>query len=286
MSTPIVVGVDGSESALTAVRWAAEEAARRKAPLKLVHAFLLPTRGYPDMVVTGHEVRQAFEQQGNQWLEEAARTVRDVVPEVETSVVFERPAAALIAESRNARLVVLGSQGLGAVSGLLVGSVAVAVAQHGKCPVVVIHDDVPDAGPVVVGVDGSPASEEAIRFAFEEASLRDATLTALIAWTDLLVENPYATRLRVDRDEIEVQQRELLAERLAGWQQQYPDVSVERVVVRERPVRALLDAARNAQLLVVGSHGLGGFAGMFLGSTSQALVYHSPCPLMVVRSEA
>jgi nucleotide-binding universal stress UspA family protein len=286
MSDPIVVGVDGSESALTAVRWAAEEAARRKAPLKLVHAFLLPTRGYPDMVVTGHEVRQAFEQQGSQWLEEAARTARDVVPEVETSVVVERPAVALIAESGNARLVVLGSQGLGAVSGLLVGSVAVAVAQHGKCPVVVIHEEVPGAGPVVVGVDGSPASEEAIRFAFEEASLRDATLTALIAWTDLLVENPYATRLRLDRDEVEVQQRELLAERLAGWRQQYPDVVVERVVVRERPVRALLDAARNAQLLVVGSHGLGGFAGMLLGSTSQALVYHSPCPLMVVRPRA
>ncbi|WP_447002769.1 universal stress protein [Saccharothrix isguenensis] len=284
MSAPIVVGVDGSESALTAVRWAAEEAVRRQAPLKLVHAYVLPTRGYPEMVVTGHEVREAFEQQGRERVEEAARSVRDVVPEVETSVVVERPAAAMIAESRHAQLVVLGSRGLGAVSGLLVGSVAVAVTTHGRCPVVVVRDTVPGNGPVVVGVDGSPASEEAIGFAFEEASLRGATLTALIAWTDLLVDNPYATRLRLDRDEVEEQQRGLLAQRLAGWQQQYPDLAVERVVVRERTVRALIEASRNAQLLVVGSRGRGGFAGMLLGSTSQALVYQSPCPLVVVRS--
>lgn len=283
MSAPIVVGVDGSESASTAVGWAAEEAVRHRAPLKLVHAYLLPTRGYPDVVVTGREVREAFEQQGRQWLEEAARDVRDLVPDVETSIVVDRPAAALVAASRDARLVVVGSRGLGGFSGLLVGSVAVAVAAHGGSPVVVVRDSYPTAGPVVVGVDGSPASEEAIGFAFEEASLRGTTLTALLAWTDFLVENPYTTRLTVDWDEVHEQQRQLLAQRLAGRQQQYPDVAVERVVVRERTVRALLEAGRDAQLLVVGSRGRGGFTGMLLGSTSQALVHHAPCPLAVVR---
>ena len=285
MNGPIVVGVDGSESALTAVRWAAEEAARHRAPLRLVHAYLLPTRGYPEMVLSGHDVRDAFERQGRQWLEEAAGTVRDLVPDVETSVVVERPAAAMIAASRDARLVVLGSQGLGGFSGLVVGSVAVSVAAHGRSPVVVVRDAYRAAGPVVVGVDGAPEGEAAIAFAFEEASARGTTLTALLAWTALLAETPYATRLKVDWDEVGEQQRQLLAQRLAGWQEKYPDVAVDRRVVRARPAKALLDAGRDAQLLVVGSRGRSGFAGMLLGSTSQALVYHSPCPLAVVRAD-
>ncbi len=284
MTGPIVVGVDGSESALTAVRWAAEEAARHRVPLKLVHAYRLPARGYPEMVLTSHEVREAFEQQGGKWLDEAAAGVRDLVPDVETSLVVERPAAALIAASRDARLVVLGSRGLGGFSGLVVGSVAVAVSAHGSCPVAVVRGAYRTTGPVVLGVDGSPAGEAAIGLAFEEASARGATLTALLAWTALLAESPYADRLRVDWDEVGEQQRQLLAQRLAGWQEKYPDVAVDRQVVRERSVKALVGAARDAQLLVVGSRGYGGFAGMLLGSTSQALIYHAPCPLVVVRS--
>jgi nucleotide-binding universal stress UspA family protein len=285
MSAPIVVGVDGSASALAAAKWAAEEAARHRVPLKLVHAYLLPTRGYPEIVLTGHEVREAFEQQGRQWVEEAASAARAAVPEVEveTAVVIDRPAAALIAASRGARLVVLGSQGLGGFSGLLVGSVAVAVTAHGKSPVVVVRDEIRRDGAVVVGVDGSPTSEEAIAFAFAEASVLEAPLTAVIAWTDFLVDSAYHSRFTVDWSQVEDEQLRLLAERLAGWQEKYPDVRVDRVVVRDRPVRALLDAAKDARLLVVGSHGQGGFTGMLLGSTSQALVYHAPCPLAVVR---
>ncbi|NUT46145.1 MAG: universal stress protein [Saccharothrix sp.] len=281
MSGPIVVGVDGSRSALAAVRWAAEEAVRRGAPLKLVHAYLVPARNVPGM--SGREVRQAFEEQGVRWLDQAAHTVRDLVPDLRTSVMAELPVAAMIAESRTAGLVVLGSQGLGGFVGMLIGSVAVAVVAHGVCPVVVVRGELPAAGPVVVGVDGSPAAEEAIGFAFAEASTRRTTLVALLAWTVLLADTPYATRLKVDWDEVERQQEQLLAQRLAGWQEKYPDVDVERRVVRERASRALLDAARHAQLLVVGSRGRGGVAGMVLGSTSQAMVYHSPCPVAVVR---
>ncbi|MEU4769057.1 universal stress protein [Actinosynnema sp. NPDC023794] len=285
MSAPIVVGVDGSASALTAARWAAEEAARHRVALRLVHAYLLPTRGYPEIVLTGHEVREAFEQQGRQWVEQAAAAARAAAPEVEveTAIVIDRPAAALIAASHGARLVALGSQGLGGFSGLLVGSVAVAVSAHGKSPVVVVRDELRYDGPVVVGVDGSPASEEAIGFAFAEASVLGAPLTAVIAWTDFLVDSAYHSRFTVDWSQVEDEQLRLLAERLAGWQEKYPDVAVDRVVVHDRPVRALLNAAKDARLLVVGSHGQGGFTGMLLGSTSQALVYHAPCPLAVVR---
>lgn len=288
MTAPIVVGVDGSASALAAVKWAAEEASRHRVPLKLVHAFLLPTRGYPEIVLTGHEVREAFEQQGARWVDEAAAAARAAVPEVEveTAVVIDRSAAALIAASHGARLVVLGSQGLGGFSGLLAGSVAVAVTAHGKCPVVVVRDEIRRDGPVVVGVDGSATSEEAIAFAFAEASLLGAPLTAVIAWTDFLVDSAYHSRFTVDWSQVEDEQLRLLAERLAGWQEKYPDVHVDRVVVHDRPVRALLDCAKDARLLVVGSHGQGGFTGMLLGSTSQALVYHAPCPLAVVRPTA
>ncbi|MEU4743950.1 universal stress protein [Actinosynnema sp. NPDC023658] len=283
MSAPIVVGVDGSTSAVKAAEWAAAEAVRHGAPLKLVHAYALPVRGYPEIVLTGHEVRETFEKLGRESLREAADAVRAVVPEVETSMVLGTPAGALIAESRAARLVVVGSQGLGGFSGLLVGSVAVAVSAHGSCPVVVVRDSAPADGPVVLGVDGSPAGEEAVAFAFEQASLRNAPLTAVIAWTDFLIDGPYGSRFAVDRSQIEEDQRQLLAERLAGWQEKYPDVRVERVVIRDRPVRALLKAAEHAQLLVVGSRGHGGFTGMLLGSTSQSLVYHASCPLAVVR---
>ncbi|MBB5957996.1 nucleotide-binding universal stress UspA family protein [Saccharothrix tamanrassetensis] len=287
MSVPIVVGVDGSASALSAVEWAAEEAGRHRVPLKLVHAYLMPSRGYPELVLTGHEVRQALEDQGRQWLAEAeaaARAAADV--EVTVSLEHSGAAGAMVWESKRARLVVLGSRGLGGFTGLLVGSVAVAAVAHGECPVVVVRDSVPAEGPVVVGVDGSPASEQAVAFAFDAASTRGAVLKAVLAGSDFVVDGPYGDRLAVDWAAVEDEERRVLAERLAGWQEKYPDVRVDRVVVRERPARALLTSAADAQLLVVGSRGRGGFKGMLLGSTSQTLVHHAPCPVAVVRPPA
>ena len=90
----------------------------------------------------------------------------------------------------------------------------------------------------------------------------------------------------LDWDAVHEGERRLLAERLAGWQQEFPDVKVTRVVTRDRPVRSLLEAAHTAQLLVVGSRGRGGFSGMLLGSTSHALLHHSPCPVAVVRDRS
>lgn len=285
-AAPVVVGVDGSSSALAAVKWAAAECARHHAPLRLVHGYALPTRGYPEMVMTGNEIRHAIEEQADAWLTEAAAAARGVAPDVEvtTERFCEYGTTLLIAESRNARLMVLGSQGLGNITGLLVGSTALALASHGKCPLVVVRGtEVPD-GPVVVGVDGSPTSEAALAFAFETASVRGAPLTALMCWQDFMVESAYtASRFTVDWGQVEQDERRALAERLAGWQEKYPDVVVNRVVLRDRPVRALMRYGAEAQLVVVGSHGHGGFAGMLLGSTSQALVYNAPCPLAIVR---
>ncbi|MCX2951419.1 universal stress protein [Lentzea sp. NEAU-D7] len=282
-AAPVVAGVDGSSSALAAVRWAAADCARHHTPLKLVHGYDVPAPGHPEIVLTSNEIRRAIEEQSDNWLAEAAAAARAAAPDVEVSTerVLEYGTALLISESRDARLVVLGSRGLGTVTGLLVGSTALALASHGKCPLVVVRGTEVPGGPVVVGVDGSPTSEAALAFAFEAASSRNAPLTAVTCWQDFVVESAYtASRSTADRGQ---EERRVQAERLAGWQEKYPDVPVTRVVVRDRPVRALMRYGAEAQLVVVGSHGRGGFTGMLLGSTSQGLVHSAPCPLAIVR---
>jgi nucleotide-binding universal stress UspA family protein len=124
-----------------------------------------------------------------------------------------------------------------------------------------------------------------VALAFEEASLRNAELVAAHTWTDYSSDSAYASAslVMVDWSRVENEQAEMLAERLAGWQEKYPDVTVRRVVARDRPVHHLLEQASGAQLLVVGSRGRGGFTGMLLGSTSHALIHHAPCPLLVAR---
>ena len=285
-SAPIVVGVDGSASALAAVSWAAAECARHHVPLRLVHGFMVPVSGYPEFVITAVEARQAIEQQARDWLTEAAAAARATAPGVEitTQMLYCGGGGLLVEESKRARLVVVGSRGLGTVTGLLVGSTAVALAAHGHSPVVVVRGTETPHGPVVVGVDGSPTSEAALEFAFEAASSRGVVLIALMTSQDFTLDSAYnVSRIATDWAQVEEDERRLLAQRLAGWQEKYPDVQVHRVVLRDRPARALMRYGAEAQLLVVGSHGHGGFAGMLIGSTSQALVHHAPCPLAIVR---
>jgi nucleotide-binding universal stress UspA family protein len=185
-------------------------------------------------------------------------------------------------EAVDAAVMVLGSRGLGGFTGLVVGSTAVALVTRASCPVVVVREP-GRAGPVVVGVDGTPASEAAIAFAFAEASARDTDLVAVHTWSDLLLEIAFAgEREALDITRLADEAREVLAERLAGWQEQYPDVRVTREVVRDRASRALLRHAEDARLVVVGSRGRGGFRGLLLGSTSQHLLHHAPCPVAVV----
>ena len=165
---------------------------------------------------------------------------------------------------------------------MLAGSTAVALAAHAECPVVVVRGR-PAGEAVVVGVDASPGSDAAIGFGFEEAAARSVPVVAVLAWQEFLVDSVFAREPVGWQVTTGEGQWHLLAQRMAGWQQKYPDVTVVQMVVRDRPAHTLLDMAGNAQLLVVGSRGHGGFSGMLLGSTSQALVYHSPCPVAVVR---
>ena len=158
---------------------------------------------------------------------------------VERELVVGYPIAVLVAESRRADLVVLGDRGLSRVGDLLLGSVAVALACHGACPVAVVRGggQAPASAPVVVGLDGSPVSELALAFAYEEASLRGAPLTAVHTWMDLVVDPAMAPLL--DWEAVQVDEQVVLAERLAGWAEKYPDVQVRRVVTRDGPAHAL-----------------------------------------------
>ncbi len=286
-AAPIVVGVDGSESALEAVRWAADEASRLGTWLRLVHAYEVPT-GYPPGFVDPHVLRDALSARGWEWLVRAHGVAEATVPGLRADLVEENGGAVstLVRESLGAARVVLGSRGLGAITGLLVGSTAVALAELARCPIVVVRGR-NTAGPVVVGVDSTPTSETAVAFAFAAAAARGTELVAVHTWTDLLLDTAFSGR--ADPLAITPLARQAAADlddHLVGWPEKYPDVQVVRKATRDRASRALLRYAENAQLIVVGCRGRGGFRGLLLGSTSQHLLHHAPCPVAVVRTRS
>ncbi|MCC8242895.1 universal stress protein [Saccharothrix luteola] len=285
-SLPVVVGVDGSSSALDAVRWAAREAARRRTAVQLISAFGWFDAKHVGDLGLGGGYRAAMVRSTRDAVSAAAEAAAEAAPGVVITehVLDGFPVPRLVEASRHAGLVVIGDRGLGGFTSLLVGSVAIGLTTRAECPVVVVRGDrSSDAGPVVVGVDGSQISEGALAFAFEAADTRSVPLIAVHAWTDSVIEAAMVPL--VDWDAVETDERSLLAERLAGWGEKYPDVVVRRVVVRDRPAHALIEQAIGtaAQLVVVGSHGRGSAAGLVLGSAGHAVLHHSPCPVAVVR---
>jgi nucleotide-binding universal stress UspA family protein len=282
----IVVGVDGSEPAKRAVRWAAQEAARRKAPLRVVTAFEWTHDHAFGQVGLGTSYREIMLETARRELAEGVGIAEQAAPgvDVESQLVVGYPIAVLTAEARDAHLVVIGDRGLGGVTGLLVGSVAIALAARSTCPLVVVRgpDEEPDPSwPVVVGVDGTQGSEAALGFAYEAAAARGVSLVAVHTWWDLIVDPAMAPLL--DWDAIEADEREVLAERLAGWGEKYPDVRVQRLVERGHASRVLVEQSRRAQLVVVGSRGRGSLKGLLLGSVSHAVLHRAGCPVAVVR---
>lgn len=284
---PIVVGIDESRSSNEALRWATAAAERRGAPLTIVHALFTPLDYGPGLSLRKADFDR-LEIESWSLLDRARQHALELSPrlEVDTELVNAPRVPALIDKSKDAQLIVTGSRGLGAVGRGLVGSVGSSLARHAHCPVAVLHFRATDpwhlSNPrrvVVVGVDGSENSVPAIEVAFQEASLRGAKIIAIHSWTD---ESRF---LHVgDWDAVATTEEALLAESLAGFADRYPDVTVERIVVKNDPARHLRDFSEDAELLVVGSHGRGGFAGMSLGSTSQALLYSVTCPLIIARS--
>lgn len=280
----ILVGVDGSEESDAAVCWAAAEATRLDLPITLMHAVVpivmsWPVAPLPDTLIDAE--REAAEQ-----VIARARAVvaaADETLKVRSEVVFAAAVPVLADASKDASMVVVGSRGMGAFGRAVLGSVSSGLVHLGHGPIAVVHAPdgrVPDpAAPVILGVDGSPASEAAIPLAFAEADRRRTELVAVHSWSD----GGLLPMLGLDWREYEQRGEELLGERLAGWQEQFPDVSVRRRVVRDKPARWLMEEAQYAQLIVVGSHGRGGFSGMLLGSVSSAVVHSAQIPVIVVR---
>ncbi|MFJ4691066.1 universal stress protein [Streptomyces sp. NPDC088766] len=290
MTDPVIVGVDGSASSLGAVVVAAREAHLRGAPLRIVHAFGHGAGHLPGEAPPWNPAGHGLGPMTHGAPARAEERAREIVPDIEItrSVVPGQALEVLEIESRSASLAVVGSRGLGGFTGLLLGSTAVQLAAHGRCPLMVVRGRPDPAGPVVLAVDGSPAGEAAAWFAFAEAALREAPLVALHVWntwSERAYEGPGDPLNAVvsDVDRLSTEERRLLDGTVAPRQQAFPQVEVERRLVRSRIRPALLDATRGAQLVVVGARGRGGFTGLLLGSVSQALLHHAHCPVAIAR---
>jgi nucleotide-binding universal stress UspA family protein len=285
-----VVGVDGSPESLTAARWAADEAARRKCGLNLLCSVYLPVVGYPMVAYPTEFVDYAKTQAGSMLDSVKAEiTAAHAGLEVTASLTRTEPRTALVDASENVALTVVGCLGSGRVQGVLLGSVALHVSAHGRSPVAVVPYDMDHrAGPVLVGVDGAAHSEAAAALAFDEAALRGVAVVAVMAF-DGWARQGFATRpITFDADESR-EEYAVISEQLAGLAQRYPDVPVHEHLFRGQAADCLLGYAGHApleqqpQLIVVGSRGRGGLTGLLLGSTSHTVIAHAACPVVVVR---
>lgn len=288
----VVVGVDGSPSSAAAVAWAAREAEMHDLPLEVVHVVAPPVFTAEEMSSSPAELyalRQA--ERAEDILEQANKiAVEAIAPgrfvDVTTKVMHAHVIPCFVDLSRTAHMVVVGCRGEDGEWGALLGSVSSGLVHHAHCPVAVIHGEEPSraAAPVVVGIDGSPTSVLATEIAFDEASRRGVELVALHAWTDMgPLEFPRTNWAPIEWRNIKEQEETLLSERLREWQQRYPDVVVRKIVVCDRPAPRILEQAQDAQLVVLGSHGRGGFPGMLLGSVSRAVVHAAHVPVLVAR---
>jgi nucleotide-binding universal stress UspA family protein len=284
----ILVGVDGSSECDVAVRWAAQEAQMRDMPITLVHVITPALTETQDKRVQARIDRYRRYIAGRM-LDDASRVVQEScgdarIPAINCEQFCAHPVPALAAMSKDAHMVVVGSRGLGVIDRHVLGSVSSGLVHHAHCPVAVVHQDnsLPPRnanGHVLLGIDGSAASELATAIAFDEASRRGVGLLALHACSDVGV----LSILGTERRQHEVEGREVLAERLAGWQERYPDVCVTPRIVRDRPRRWLIEESHRAQLVVVGSHGRGEFGRMLFGSVSSAVAQAVRVPVIVAR---
>ncbi|MVU78262.1 universal stress protein [Nocardia sp. ET3-3] len=288
-SATVVVGVDGTPGADTALRWAAHYAARHRRALSIVLGIdLLGVTGVLGPYESGSPaVREAMRKRGRKLLADAQQTARSLEPglRIATRLSMEKGSNLLVELSAAAFAVVLGvNRHAGALRHA--GSTLFAVTAHAQSPVIVVRPDpdgtIPEVGPVVVGVDGSPVSEAAIAAAFAEASERRAELVAVHIWSDWDFGEFLGEPSPVQQPGVETVEEAILAERLAGYREKYPDVPVSHRIYMSNPADELWEWSKMAQLIVVGNRGRGGFLGMLLGSTAHSLVQNAQCPIMIV----
>lgn len=285
----VVAGVDGSPSSFDALRWAGSIARRRVVPLHVVH--VLPSPGVylsEAAVLIQAQFTEKLESDSVTMIGRARELVSAEFADVESTFGQYQgpPAAVLVDSSARAGLVVLGATGVGSVGAMLVGATGQRVANHAQCPVLVCRGGAPvvsDDRPIVVGVDGSELSLRAVGVAYEYADLLRAPLVAVHAWGPARTVQRYGAFRLVDWASVEAEERAVMAESLAGRSGAWPDVHVESVLEQNSAGRALLEHAGHARFVVVGSRGRSRIAGAVLGSTSQNLLHHAPCPVMICR---
>lgn len=280
---PIIVGTDGSTGATAAIDWAADEAVRRHCPLAIAHA------GAPDLVALRSGVAAVPPPAATgrpAYVEDAVLRVADEHPGLDVSALdlAGGASAALIGASRDATMLVVGARGRTRVAEVLLGSVSRHVSAHAQCPVAVVHE-IHDGStwPVAVGIDGSTASQRALRLAATEASLRHVALLVVHAWRDELYTGygVYTTPVDITR-ELRQAADDLAAHEIATIAEEFPDLDLLVRVTQSHPVSALVQASHEAQLVVVGAHGRGFFPGMHQGSVAGGVVHRASTPVIVV----
>jgi nucleotide-binding universal stress UspA family protein len=280
----IVVGVDGSEGAARALRWAVEEGAVRRWPVTAVLSWTYLDQRHPEIGTPfaadydeGHAAAAL-----DVYLERALGTGAG---DVRRLVVNDMAAPALLDAAEGAELLVVGARGLGGFKGLLVGSVSRVCVDRAPCPVAVVHlPEVQAKTParIVVGTDGSEGAQAAVRWAAEEARARQGVLAVVHAWHLPPMGGYLDGAPQWDPGVIEEFAKQTLDESIAESHTAGLAHPVEPVLANDRASAAVLRAAADADLVVVGHRGIGRVAGFLLGSTSNRVVHHAPCPVVVV----
>lgn len=288
----VVVGVDGTEGSLVALRWAAHEASRRGWPLQIVTCAQLPMAAEAGMIGTGGFAGSTMDaivkdqEAINRRAVDLARSF-GLGPEVKIGgkTILGSPAYALVGAANEADLLVVGASGHPGRLTDVLGSVATVVTHRAPCPVVVVHG-IPRADNeikrIVVGVDGSPGSNQATDWAIDQAVRSAAELVLVHGWV-----YPYGgARIGASepRDDMRLDAMRTLETATASVVDRVPGLQCRSVISEESAAKAIIDAAVDGDLVVVGSRGRGGFGALLLGSVSRTVVQHSPCPVAVIRT--
>lgn len=282
----IVVGVDGSEPGRVALRWALREAGIRNAEVHAVHVWSYPSAGglagLP--ISPSIDLHETAEGRLREEVDTAVAASGSTVA-VHQHVVEGGTAHRLMEVAEDADLLVVGARGLGGFAALVLGSVSQQAAHHAKVPVAIIrdHDDRIQHGRVVVGIDGSDASMDALRWAADEARQRTATLRVVLAWSFLDQPAAPGGDRPFDPSFDQAAAEAVLDEILDAEPDLLEGLEVERHAICDLPARALLDQSATADLIVVGARGRGGFTRLTLGSVSHQVAQHAPAPVVVVR---
>ncbi|NIK59189.1 universal stress protein [Kribbella shirazensis] len=277
MNKYILVGVDDTPEAQIALRWAVEAAKQRELAVRIVRAYRADLEWWPAASMAGYVPPPMPLDMFHRELDEAVQYVRDRLGHEAASgwLADEDAAPALLMEAGGAEMVVLGGRSPSKMSAAFLGSVATAVAAKAPCPVVVVRGE-RRTGPIVVGTDGSPDSEDAVVFAFEEAARTGEPLRVVYCWQPM---SENATSV----DSTEGLLQNWLAESLEPYRRKFPTVRVRAAVLEGRASAQLIKMSAEASLVVVGSRGRGGVKGLLLGSVSQSLLHHADSPVAIVR---